>query len=117
MTESKLRSQSNLYSFKRKKAPVGKKLRYFSFKMLEVTHHDDLLGRAFDNFMIALISLNTIAFAFETVYSISIPHKSYFNNFETFSVAIFTIEYGLRLWTCTLKKNIAIPYGVESSLF
>ncbi len=85
------------------------RLKCFIFKMLEVTHHDDLLGKAFDNFMIVLISLNVIAFAFETVYSISIPYKSYFNNFETFSVIIFTIEYCLRLWTCTLEQQYRHP--------
>ena len=85
------------------------RLKCFIFKMLEVTHHDDLLGKAFDNFMIVLISLNVIAFAFETVYSISIPYKSYFNNFETFSVIIFTIEYCLRLWTSTLERQYRHP--------
>ncbi|MEL7051176.1 MAG: ion transporter [Cyanobacteria bacterium J06588_5] len=59
----------------------------------------------FDNFMIGLISLNVVAFAFETVSSVSIPYKSYFNNFETFSAVIFTVEYGLRLWTCTLERG------------
>ena len=84
-------------------------LKVFVFRMLEVSHHDDLLGKAFDNFMVALISLNVIAFAFETVYSISIPYKSYFNNFETFSVAIFSIEYCLRLWTCPLDRKYHHP--------
>ncbi len=93
---------------RRRNSPLGN-LRYFIFKMLEVTHHDDLLGKAFDNFMITLISLNVIAFAFETVYSISIPYKSYFNNFETFSVIVFTIEYCLRLWTCTLERKYRHP--------
>lgn len=84
-------------------------LKRMVFKVLEVTHHDDLAGRIFDTFMIALISLNVVAFAFETVYSISIPYKSYFNRFETVSVAIFTVEYGLRLWTCTLMKGFRHP--------
>ena len=85
------------------------RLKYFVFKMLKVTHHDDLLGKAFDNFMIGLISLNVIAFAFETVYAISIPYKSYFNDFETISVGIFTIEYCLRLWSCTFERKYRHP--------
>ena len=89
---------------RRKKSPINY-LRYFIFKILRVKHHDNMWGNAFDNFMIALISLNVIAFTFETVHSISIPYKSYFNNFETISVAIFTIEYFLRLWTCTLERR------------
>ena len=79
------------------------------FKTLEVTHHDDLPGKLFDGFMIGLISLNVVAFAFETVYSISIPYKSHFNNFEIFSTAVFTLEYGLRLWSCTLERGFRHP--------
>ena len=74
-----------------------------------IAHHDDLFGKAFDNFMIALICLNVIAFSFETVYAISIPYKSYFNDFETISVAIFTIEYGLRIWSCTFERRYRHP--------
>ncbi|MEL6492867.1 MAG: ion transporter [Cyanobacteria bacterium J06621_3] len=80
-------------------------LKRIIFKTLKVTHHDDWPGKLFDNFMIGLISLNVVAFAFETVSSVSIPYKSYFNNFETFSAVIFTVEYGLRLWTCTLERG------------
>ncbi|MEL6263967.1 MAG: hypothetical protein AAFR12_23240, partial [Cyanobacteria bacterium J06626_6] len=58
------------------------KLKQLIFKTLEVTHHDDWPGKLFDGFMIALISLNVLAFAFETVNAVSIPYKSYFNNFE-----------------------------------
>ena len=80
-------------------------LKRIIFKTLEVTHHDDWPGKLFDNFMIGLISLNVVAFAFETVNSVSIPYKSYFNNFETFSAVVFTVEYALRLWTCTLERG------------
>ena len=107
MTKTKPRSGS--YStVRRRNSPIAN-LKYFIFKMLKVTHQDDLLGKAFDNFMIALISCNVIAFAFETVYSISIPYKSYFNNFETFSVIVFTVEYCLRLWTCTFERKFRHP--------
>ncbi len=79
------------------------------FDILEVTHHDDLPGRLFDGFMIGLISLSVVAFAFETVDSVSIPNKSHFNNFETFSTVVFTFEYCLRLWTCTLARGFRHP--------
>jgi len=107
MIETKSRPKSRAKRSRRTTA--RRRIKYFIFKMLEVTDHDDLLGRAFDNFMIALISLNTVAFAFETVYAISIPYKSYFNNFETFSVIIFTIEYAMRFWTCNLERKYRHP--------
>lgn len=74
-----------------------RKLKQQIYKVIEVTHHDGLLGNVFDLFMIVLIYLNVLAFTFETVDSISIPYKSYFNDFETSSVMIFTIEYLVRL--------------------
>ena len=93
----------------RSRKSLRNRFKYFIFKMLDASNHNDLLGKAFDNFMIGLISLNVIAFAFETVYAISIPYKSYFNNFETISVSIFTIEYCLRLWSCTFKRKYRHP--------
>ena len=107
------RARQNLAVRRRSRVRSRKSLRhrfkYFVYKMLKVTHRRDLLGRAFDNFMVALISLNVIAFAFETVYAISIPYKSYFNDFETISVAIFTVEYCLRLWSCTFERQYRHP--------
>ena len=96
----------------RSRKSLRHRFKYFVYKMLQVnkvTHQNDSLGKAFDNFMVALISLNVMAFAFETVYAISIPYKSYFNDFETISVAIFTIEYCLRLWSCTFERQYRHP--------
>lgn len=86
-----------------------RKLKQQIYQVIEVTHHDDRLGKLFDVFMIVLISLNVLAFTFETVDSISIPYKSYFNDFETASAMIFTIEYAARLWTCTLNSRYRHP--------
>lgn len=94
----------------RRKFRFGKlALKQAIYKTIEVTHHDDLPGKSFDAFMIALISLNVVAFAFETVDAVSIPYKSYFNDFETFSAIVFTVEYALRLWTCTLARGFRHP--------
>lgn len=86
-----------------------RKLKQQIYKVIEVTHHNDWLGRIFNIFTIVLIYLNVLAFTFETVDSISIPYKSYFNDFETFSVMIFTIEYLVRIWTCTLDNRYHHP--------
>lgn len=64
---------------------------------------------AFDIFIVALISLNIIAVILETVRSIYISLGSVFKIFEVFSVIIFTIEYLLRLWTCTLNESFKDP--------
>ncbi len=79
------------------------------YRVIEVSPDSRRLGRFFELFMIDLICLNVLAFTFETVDEISLRYKSYFVTFETISVAIFTIEYGLRVWTCTLDTHFRNP--------
>ncbi|KPM48488.1 ion transporter [Jiulongibacter sediminis] len=47
-----------------------------------------------------LIFLNTVAIILHTVPSISDKYNKFFLDFEVFSVAIFTVEYLLRVWSC-----------------
>ncbi len=59
----------------------------------------------FDVFILILILLNAIAVILETVQSLEETYGAVFYWFEVFSVAVFTIEYGLRLWSCTSQKE------------
>ncbi|HJS56235.1 MAG TPA: ion transporter [Chitinophagaceae bacterium] len=52
-------------------------------------------------FIITLISLNVIAVMVETVQPVFKKYESFFNWFDRISVYIFTIEYVLRVWSCT----------------
>jgi voltage-gated potassium channel len=52
-------------------------------------------------FIITLIILNVIAVMLETITSIETKYKPYFDWFDRISVYIFTIEYVLRVWSCT----------------
>jgi voltage-gated potassium channel len=65
----------------------------------------DRFGLIFDRFMIALILLNILAIMLETVASINASYENIFYYFEVFSVAVFTIEYMLRVWSCTEDKD------------
>lgn len=65
----------------------------------------DRFGLIFDRFMIALILLNILAIMLETVASINASYENIFYYFEVFSVAVFTIEYLLRVWSCTEDKD------------
>ena len=69
----------------------------------------DSLSRAFSIFITLLIILNVIAVSLETVEEYYIDLKLYFEYFEIFSVIIFTIEYGLRLFSCTTNEVYAKP--------
>jgi len=65
--------------------------------------------KGLDYFMIALILLNTLAVMLETEDSLNAQYGTYFNYFEAFSIAIFTIEYLLRIWCITLNPEYMHP--------
>ena len=79
------------------------------FEILETSAAAGLYGRVFTVFIMALISLNVIAVMLETVGTLSSEYESAFHNFEIFSVVVFTIEYVLRLWTCTIDNRFRHP--------
>jgi len=57
--------------------------------------------KAINIFIITLIVLNVIAVMMETVHPLYDDHKKLFDTFDLISVIIFTIEYVLRVWSCT----------------
>ncbi len=67
--------------------------------MLGGEGHSDLLVKIMDGFLIALIVLNVFAVVMESVEHLSIAHGPVFHAFDLISVAIFSLEYLLRLWT------------------
>tara|TARA_B100000315_G_scaffold256114_2_gene301241 strand:- start:654 stop:1829 length:1176 start_codon:yes stop_codon:yes gene_type:complete len=73
-------------------------------EFLELSIPGDRFGFVFDRFMMVLILLNVAAIVLETVPSINAAYKDFFFIFEVFSVAIFTVEYVLRVWSCTEDK-------------
>ncbi len=62
-------------------------------------------GRAVDGAIVLLIFLNIIALVLETVDTVHEQYYDIFNTFELFSLTIFTIEYILRLWSCTTNPR------------
>ncbi len=64
---------------------------------------------AFDMFIIALICLNVVVLIVETVEEIQVVSPLAFRVFDTVSVAIFTIEYVLRVWSCTSDEKYRHP--------
>jgi len=61
----------------------------------------------FDVLIMALIVANVAAVMLETVDWIAAPYARLFRAFEVFSVAVFTAEYALRLWSCTADPRFA----------
>lgn len=78
-------------------------------KILDATDHSNVASKSFNIFLIFLIISNTIAVTLETVENIHAQYKHLFFYFEIFSVAIFTIEYFLRVWSITSSTKYSHP--------
>lgn len=79
--------------------PTTASLRQRIYQILETGRGDNSWSRAFDIFIVTLILLNVVVFVFETVPAYQAAYGTEFVVFEAVSVAIFSIEYVLRLWT------------------
>lgn len=60
-------------------------------------------------FIALLVVLNLIAMILESVEALAAEHESFFFAFELASVALFTLEYLLRLWSCTERPAYRGP--------
>jgi voltage-gated potassium channel len=88
-------------------AARGRKLRRQIYEVIEIGRGDDQTSRLFDAFIIGLITLNIAAFVAETMPDLASAYAPWFRAFEVFSVTIFTIEYGLRIWTAVEMPFLA----------
>ncbi len=61
----------------------------------------DRVGRAISIGVLVLIAANVLASVLETDVDLARNAPAFFTWFERVSVAVFTVEYLLRLWTCT----------------
>ena len=82
-----------------------------TWEILSTAKHGDYPAVFFQWFMLALILLNVIAVVLATVNSINQQFSQFFNWFETFSVIIFSLEYLLRLWSCTSAPGRSSLWG------
>ena len=69
------------------------------YEILEAGAPGDRASEAFNIFLISLIGLNAVALVIGTVQSIYDSAPMVFKAFEGVSVAIFTVEYLLRVWS------------------
>lgn len=84
-------------------------LKYRVYKFLDLAEPQDLASKCFDIFLLGLIFLNLVAVALETVDTIFEQYYFWFRVFDIFSVAVFTVEYILRVWSCTVKEPYRHP--------
>ena len=78
-----------------------------TFEILEDAQPGDRLNIVIDSVLIALIVGNVAAAVIETVEPIFLAYSRWFNAFEYFSVAVFTIEFLLRIWVADMHMPLA----------
>ena len=84
---------------------MAESLRTRIYEIVEATQPDDVHGQWFDYFIVALIITNVIAVILETVEGLYVAYTEFFTGFELFSVAVFTVEYLVRLWVVVDSPN------------
>jgi voltage-gated potassium channel len=76
-----------------------KELRHRVYQVLEQGAVGDLLSVAVDRFLVALILINLVAVALESLPQLATRYALLFAAIEIVSLIVFTAEYFLRLWT------------------
>jgi voltage-gated potassium channel len=69
----------------------------------------DPVSRAVNIVIMTLIFLSVVSVVLETVKAVSATHARFFRTVEVVTVLVFTVEYALRLWVCTLDARFAHP--------
>lgn len=95
---------------------MAETLRARVYAIIESAQPGDWRAHSFDGFMIVLIIANIAAVVLETVNDLAARHATFFSIFEIVSVAIFTVEYALRVWISVENKLAATTHPVYGRL-
>ena len=69
--------------------------------LLHPSKDESRWDKVINGFIILLILLNLLAVILETEQDLALQYGELFHKFDVFSVIIFSIEYALRVWSCT----------------
>jgi len=76
------------------------------YEILEQAREGDRVSRVTDIALMVLILLNVVMVVFETVDWLYVRASVFFTTFNLVSVAIFSVEYVLRLWVCVESDEV-----------
>lgn len=76
------------------------------YEILTNPRPGDVLGRLVSFALLMLIAANVTASVIETDLELAQRAPRFFYWFELVSVAVFTVEYVLRLWSCTVDPRL-----------
>lgn len=89
--------------------PAYKNVKIYVHGLLDPTNVSSVMNRSVNGFLIALILLNTFAVILETEKTFEHTYGETLHIFDRFSVVVFTIEYVLRIWSCTCQSKYRHP--------
>jgi voltage-gated potassium channel len=84
-------------------------IRERTWEIVEVARDGDTPSRNFDIFILTLIFSNVVAVIIGSVRSLEERWGTFLDIFEIISIAIFTLEYVARLWSCTVDHRFSRP--------
>ncbi len=91
------------------KEKVIQRIKHITYVIIEPSIGDSFIDKSFNVGMLFLIILNVFAVILQTEEPIYQKYETQFYAFEVFSVIIFSVEYILRLWTCTEIEEYKHP--------
>ncbi len=80
-----------------------------TFQIVNNPESGERFSRAFDLIIVTIIGLTSLAIMLETIAPVFEAGRGAFAVFDVVSVAIFTVEYAARIWTCTEDPKFAHP--------
>ena len=85
-------------------------------ELLEKGQESDRQSKIVNLILILLITLNVIAIFLETVDPVYQQYRQAFWYFEVFSVAVFTVEYLARVWSCVELDEVDSGSPIRSRI-
>ncbi len=86
------------------------RLRKRTWELIETAKDGDTASHVVDLAILSLIFLNVIAVIVGSVQSVQERWSALLNVFEAVSVAVFSVEYVARLWSCTSDSHFTGPF-------
>lgn len=74
-------------------------------QITEAPRAGDAASRRFGVFILALIAANVLAVILQSVPELAARWETEFRAFEVFSVAVFSVEYLARVWSCVEDRG------------
>ncbi len=93
---------------RRRAPPEPLPLRRRVYRVIEAGHIYSWKVFVFESFLIALILANVVAVTLESVAALRDRYGTFFDWFEFISVAIFAVEYTMRLWVAVEDPRYAV---------